>query len=68
MGMTLSPDRTTLYTALASGHAVTAISTATLRETASYPTGSISPYDVAVQGGTVCCEARSTPAHGSSRS
>lgn len=53
MGIVLSPDRKTLYAALASGHAVTAISTATLNETASYPTGSISPYDVAVQGGKV---------------
>src|SRR5215472_10463510 len=36
MGMALSPDGKTLYAALASSHAVTAIDTTTLKQTATY--------------------------------
>jgi YVTN family beta-propeller protein len=54
MGMVLSPDGTTLYVALASDDAVSAISTTTLRQTASYPLGAgNSPVDVAVQSGKI---------------
>jgi YVTN family beta-propeller protein len=54
MGMVLSPDGTTLYVALASNDAVSAISTTTLRQTASYPLGAgNSPVDVAVQSGKI---------------
>ena len=49
MGITLSPDHSVLYAALAKGHAITAISTKTLRQVARYSTGNISPYDVAWQ-------------------
>jgi YVTN family beta-propeller protein len=38
-GIALSPDGRTLYAALASGHAVSAINTMTLQQTASYPVG-----------------------------
>ena len=51
-GITLSPDGSTLYAALAGAHAVTAISTSTLMETAAYPVGDgYTPLDVAVQSG-----------------
>ena len=53
-GLALSPDSSTLYAALASSQAVTAIDTATLQQTASYPLGSgNTPRDVAVQSGKV---------------
>jgi hypothetical protein len=53
-GIALSPDGSTLYAALASSHAVTAISTTTLQQTASYPVGDANtPVDVAVQSGKV---------------
>ena len=54
LGLALSPDGSTLYAALSAGHAVTAIDTATLQQTASYPLGSgNTPRDVAVQSGKV---------------
>lgn len=54
MGIALSPDGSTLYAALSSSDAVTAISTATLQQTATYPLGSgDSPRDVAVQSGEI---------------
>jgi YVTN family beta-propeller protein len=51
-GITLSPDGSTLYAALAGADAVSAISTATLQQTAVYqlPAGD-TPYFVAVQSG-----------------
>ncbi len=54
VGMALSPDGSTLYAALGTGDAVTAISTSTLEQTASYPlpTGD-TPLDVAVQSDEV---------------
>lgn len=53
-GLVLSPDGATLYAALGSADAVSAISTSTLKQTASYPLGSgNSPLDVAVQSGKV---------------
>ncbi len=53
-GIALSPDRGTLYAALGSSHAVTAIDTSTLQQTASYPLGDANtPQDVAVQSGKV---------------
>ena len=53
-GIALSPDGKTLYAALGSSHAVTAINTATLTQTASYPVGNANtPVDVAVQSGKV---------------
>lgn len=53
-GMALSPDGSTLYAALSTGAAVTAISTKTLKETASYPLGSgDEAYSVAVQSGAL---------------
>ena len=53
-GLALSPDGSTLYTALADGDAVAAIDTATLTESARYPTGTGSgPVSVAVAGGKV---------------
>jgi hypothetical protein len=52
MGIALSPDGSTLYAALSADHAVTAISAATLQQTASYPIGNANtPQDVAVQSG-----------------
>lgn len=49
-GIALSPDGSTLYAALASAHAVSAIDTTTLQQTASYPVGDANtPVDVAVQ-------------------
>ena len=54
MGIALSPDGSTLYAALGSSHAVTAIDTSTLQQTASYPLGDANtPVDVAVQSGKV---------------
>ncbi len=54
VGITLSPDGSTLYAALSTGDAVTAISTATLTQTASYPLAAgDSPYNVAVQSGKI---------------
>jgi hypothetical protein len=54
VGITLSPDGSTLYAALGSGGAVTAISTATLTQSASYPMpAGDSPVDVAVQSGKI---------------
>jgi YVTN family beta-propeller protein len=53
-GLALSPDGSTLYAALSSADAVTAISTSTLKQTASYPLGNgDSPVFVAVQSGKV---------------
>ncbi len=53
-GIALSPDGSTLYAALATDHAVTAIDTTTLEQTASYPLGDTNtPVDVAVQSGKV---------------
>jgi hypothetical protein len=53
-GMALSSDGSTLYAALATGDAVTAISTSTLMQTASYPLpAGDAPMDVAVQSGEV---------------
>lgn len=54
LGIALSSDGSTLYAALPAGDAVTAISTSTLKQTASYPlpSGDI-PFEVAVQGGDV---------------
>jgi YVTN family beta-propeller protein len=53
-GIALSPDGKTLYAALGASHAVTAIDTATLAQTASYPMGNANtPRDVAVQSGKV---------------
>jgi hypothetical protein len=52
MGIALSPDGSTLYAALSGAHAVTAISTTTLQQTASYPLGDANtPYSVAVASG-----------------
>ena len=53
-GMTLSPDGGTLYVALAGADAISAISTATLTQTALYPldTGD-KPEDVVVQDGSL---------------
>jgi ribosomal protein S11 len=54
MGLALSADGSTLYAALSAGHAVTAIDTSTLQQTASYPVGNANtPADVAVQSGKV---------------
>ncbi|MFJ5305378.1 YncE family protein [Streptomyces sp. NPDC088350] len=53
-GLALSPDGGTLYAALADGDAVAAIDTATLTESARYPTGTGSaPVSVAAAGGKV---------------
>lgn len=53
-GLALSPDGSTLYAALASSHAVSAIDTATLQQTASYPVGNPNtPVGVAAQSGKV---------------
>jgi hypothetical protein len=54
VGIALSPDGSTLYAALSTGDAVTAISTAALTQTASYalPAGD-SPFNVAVQSGKI---------------
>ncbi|HXB49772.1 MAG TPA: Ig-like domain-containing protein [Streptosporangiaceae bacterium] len=54
MGIALSPDGSTLYAAVAGDHAVSAVSTSTLEQTASYPIGDANtPRDVAVQAGKV---------------
>ena len=54
MGIALSPDGRTLYAALSSSDAVSAISTTTLKPIATYPLGTgDSPQDVAVQSGDV---------------
>jgi hypothetical protein len=54
IGIALSPDGKTLYAALSASHAVTAISTSTLKQTASYSIGNANtPHDVAVQSGKV---------------
>ena len=51
-GIALSPDGKTLYAALSGLHEVTAISTATLRQTAAYRLGDANtPVSVAVQSG-----------------
>lgn len=51
-GIALSPDGTTLYAALSTADAVSAIDTTTLQQVASYPLGAgDSPRDVAVQSG-----------------
>lgn len=53
-GIALSPDGSTLYAADEGHDAVSAISTATLKETARYPLGTgNAPYGVAVQSGKV---------------
>lgn len=52
VGITLSPDGSTLYAALSGAHEVTAISTATLQQVAVYPLGdALTPLSVAVQSG-----------------
>jgi hypothetical protein len=52
MGIALSPDGKTLYAALSGLHEVSAISTATLKQTAVYPLGDgNTPVSVAVQSG-----------------
>jgi YVTN family beta-propeller protein len=52
MGLALSPDGSTLYAALSGDNAVTAISTTTLQQTASYSIGAANtPQDVVVQSG-----------------
>ena len=52
MGITLSPDGSTLYAALGGADEVTAISTATLQQVAAYPLGTgDTPLSVAVQSG-----------------
>jgi YVTN family beta-propeller protein len=62
MGIALSPDGSTLYAALSSGDVVTAISTATLTQTASYPLPvGDSPFNVAVQSGKVWVSYATTP-------
>jgi hypothetical protein len=54
MGLAPSADGSTLYAALPGAHAVSAISTSTLKQTASYPLPSVdTPRDVAVQSGKV---------------
>ena len=54
VGIALSPDGSTLYAALSTADAVTAISTGTLAQTASYslPAGD-SPFNVAAQSGKI---------------
>lgn len=53
-GIALSADGSTLYAALGSGDAVTAISATTLEQSASYPLpAGDAPFDVAVQSGDV---------------
>jgi YVTN family beta-propeller protein len=54
VGITLSPDGSTLYAALSTADAVTAISTGTLTQTASYPLpAGDSPFNVAAQSGKI---------------
>ena len=54
VGIALSPDGSTLYAALSTADAVTAISTGTLTQTASYPLpAGDSPFNVAVQSGKI---------------
>jgi YVTN family beta-propeller protein len=54
MGIAISPDGSTLYAALSASHAVSAIDTSTLLETASYSLGSTdTPKNLAVQSGKV---------------
>jgi YVTN family beta-propeller protein len=54
MGIALSPDGSTLYAALSSDDAVSAINTSTLAVTATYPLpAGDTPQDVAVQSGKV---------------
>ncbi len=54
MGIALSPDGGTLYAALSSSDAVSAINTATLQQVATYPLASgDSPQDVATQSGKI---------------
>src|ERR1700691_5159117 len=54
MGLALSADGSTLYAALSADHAVTAIDTSTLKQTASYPIPDADTLlDVAVQSGKV---------------
>jgi len=64
-GMALSPDGGTLYVALSGADAVSAISTATLTETARYPLGTgNTPLSVAVQSGKVWVGYSPTPGQG----
>jgi len=61
-GIALSSDGSTLYAALSAGDAVTAISTTTLQQVASYPLAAgDSPQDVAVQSGEVWVSYNSGP-------
>jgi YVTN family beta-propeller protein len=54
VGIALSPDGSTLYAALSTADAVTAISTGTLTQTASYPLpAGDSPFNVAAQSGKI---------------
>src|SRR6516162_11696987 len=53
-GLALSPDGTTLYAALTTGDAVSAISTTTLQETARYPLpAGYAAYSMAPQSGMI---------------
>jgi len=62
-GIALSPDGDTLYAALGASHAVTAIDTTTLQQTASYSLGDANtPVDVAVQRGKVWVSYNTGPA------
>ncbi len=51
--LALSADSQRLYTASPDGRALFALDTGTLTEAAKYPTGGVSPFDVAVAGGKV---------------
>jgi hypothetical protein len=50
-GLVLSPDRSTLYAAVAGANAVVAISTSTLKVTRTYNTGSDIPFNLAFEDG-----------------
>lgn len=64
-GMALSPNGSTVYAALSTGDAVTAISTKTLKETASFPLASgDEAYSVAVQSGELWVSYRGTANQG----
>jgi hypothetical protein len=65
IGMALSADGSTLYAALSTGNAVTAISTTTLAQTTSYPLpAGDNPVDVAVQSGDVWVSYGTTTVYG----
>ncbi|MDX3076970.1 Ig-like domain repeat protein [Streptomyces sp. MI02-7b] len=52
-GLALAADSSTLYVALSSAHAIAAVDTATLTETARYDTGAAAPVFLALAGGTL---------------